>query len=58
MPGATRAEIYFIVAMMILILILCGFTLYFFFKTYKHEMNERREREARKAAQKAASTDQ
>ena len=35
--------------MMILIFILCGATLYFFFKTYKTEMKEKREREARKA---------
>jgi len=57
MPGATHAEIYFIVAMMILIFILCGVTLYFFFKTYKTEMREKREREARKADQKATPTD-
>ncbi|HTK27603.1 MAG TPA: hypothetical protein VL327_13645 [Pyrinomonadaceae bacterium] len=57
MPGATRAEIYFIVAMMILIFILCGATLYFFFKTYRAEMKEKREREARKAEKKAAPAD-
>jgi len=45
MPGAGRAEIYFIAAMMFLILILCVAAVYFFFKTYTKEMREKAERE-------------
>ena len=45
MPGADRSEIYFIAAMMILIMILSIAAIYFFVKTYKKEM---REKEARK----------
>ena len=44
MPGAGRAEIYFIVSMMILILIVCGVTLAFFAKTYRKEMREKQHR--------------
>jgi len=50
MPGAGRAEIYFIVGMMILILIVCGVTLVFFAKTYKKEMRERQHRMDEKSA--------
>ena len=39
--------------MMVLILIVCGVVLFFFAKTYRKEMAERREREAQKAAEKA-----
>lgn len=52
MPGADRAEIYFIAAMMVLILILSFAAVYFFVKTYKKEMRDKRERESRKSAQK------
>lgn len=52
MPGADRAEIYFIAAMMVLILILSIAAVYFFVKTYKKEMRDKREREARKSAEK------
>jgi flagellar basal body-associated protein FliL len=45
MPGAGRAEIYFVAAMMVLILILCVAAVYFFLKTYKKEMREKAERE-------------
>jgi hypothetical protein len=55
MVGATRAEIYFIVAMMFLILIVCGVSMYFFFATYKREMREKQEREAKKLAEKKNS---
>ena len=48
MPDATRAEIIFIAAMMVLILILSFASVYFFVKTYKKEMREREERNARK----------
>lgn len=36
--------------MMILILIVCGVALYFFFSTYKREMREKQERLAKKKA--------
>ncbi|HVF47042.1 MAG TPA: hypothetical protein VNA17_05700 [Pyrinomonadaceae bacterium] len=49
MPGAGRAEIYFIVAMMLLTFVLSGFAMYFFVKTYRKEM---RERDAERAAKK------
>ncbi len=41
MPGAGRAEFYFIAAMMVLIVILSVTAVYFFFKTYKKEMREK-----------------
>lgn len=41
MPGAGRAEVYFITAMMFLIVVLCVAAIYFFFKTYKKEMREK-----------------
>ncbi len=44
MPGAGRAEAFFIIAMMILILIGSGLAVFFFFRTYRREV---REREAR-----------
>jgi flagellar basal body-associated protein FliL len=50
MPGAGRAEIYFIAAMMVLILVVCTVAVIFFFKTYRKEMREKAEREAEKAA--------
>ena len=46
MPGAARAEVYFIAAMMILIMILSVAAVYIFFKTYKKEMREKQNREA------------
>lgn len=39
--------------MMVLILIVCFTTVYFFAKQYKKEMRERKERAERKAAEKA-----
>jgi hypothetical protein len=47
-----RAEIYFIAAMMVLILVVCGVSVYYFFKTYKKEMREREERLRQKQAAK------
>ncbi len=41
MPGAGRAEIYFIAAMMILIMILSAVAVIIFSKTYKKEMREK-----------------
>jgi uncharacterized protein YpmB len=52
MPGAERAEIYFIVAMMVLILIVSFAAVYFFMKQYRKEMRDREARQARKAAEK------
>jgi flagellar biosynthesis/type III secretory pathway M-ring protein FliF/YscJ len=53
MPGAERAEIYFIVAMMVLILIVSFTAVFFFVRQYKKEMRERAERNARKMEEKA-----
>jgi uncharacterized protein YpmB len=50
MPGTGRSEIYFITAMMVLILVICTVALYFFFKTYRKEMREKAERLAVKRA--------
>ncbi len=44
MPGSGRAEVYFIAAMMILIVILSVAACVIFFKTYKKEMREKEER--------------
>lgn len=52
MPNAGTAEVYFIAAMMILIFIVCGATVYFFFKTYKKEMREREARKLKKEQEK------
>ena len=52
MPGSGRAEIYFIAAMMILIMILSVSAMVIFFKTYKKEMREKAlHREAKKETQ-------
>ncbi|HMJ09556.1 MAG TPA: hypothetical protein VK468_11155 [Pyrinomonadaceae bacterium] len=47
MPGSERAEIYFIAVMMLLILILCGVSVYIFIRQYKKEMSEKAERKAK-----------
>jgi cbb3-type cytochrome oxidase subunit 3 len=57
MPGAERAELYFIAAMMVLILIVCFVACYFFFKTYRKEMREREERLAQKRAEKVEAAE-
>jgi hypothetical protein len=49
MPGTERAEIYFVTAMMILILILSAGAVYFFIKQYKKEMREKAEAKRIKA---------
>ena len=51
MPGAERSEIYFIAAMMILILILSGVAVFFFVKTYRKEMREKEARKAKKVGE-------
>jgi preprotein translocase subunit YajC len=48
MPLVSRAETYFIIAMMILILVVCAVSVYVFIKTYKKEMKERQERDSAK----------
>ena len=53
MPGVARAEIYFIAAMFILIAVICTVAVYFFFRTYKSEMKQKREKLAKKQAEKA-----
>ena len=53
MPLASRAEFYFIAAMMFLILVLCTVSVYIFFKTYRKEMREKEERARRKEVAKA-----
>ena len=55
MPGIDRAEIYFITAMMVLIMVLSVAACIFFIKTYKKEMREREARKAKKEASKAGS---
>lgn len=40
MPNASLAEIYFIGAMMVLILVICGVSMYFFFRQLKLEKND------------------
>ena len=54
MPGSERAEIYFIAAMMALILILSFASVYFFMRQYKKEMREKKIREDEKRAAKAS----
>lgn len=44
MPNAGLAEIYFIAGMMVLIFVICAVAVYFFFKTYKKEMREKKDR--------------
>lgn len=44
MPGTGKSEVFFVAAMMILILILSITAVYVFFKTYKKEMRDKEER--------------
>lgn len=57
MPGAGKAEVYFVVAMMLLILVVCVVSVWAFFKTYKKEMNEKREREKKRNLAEQESED-
>jgi uncharacterized protein YpmB len=50
MPEAARAEVYFIAAMMVIILVVCGLAVYFFFKTLYKEKRETAARIAKKDA--------
>jgi len=56
MPLASRAEFYFIIAMMFLILVLCVVACVAFFKTYKKEMREREKRKTANQKQDAENT--
>jgi flagellar basal body-associated protein FliL len=55
MPGTETSEIIFISAMMLLILIVCGATVYFFFKTYAKEKRERENRSKKSEIQNPES---
>jgi uncharacterized protein YpmB len=57
MPGAERSEIYFIAAMMVLIMIISIVAVYFFVKTYKKEMREREAMREEKAKAKLATNE-
>jgi positive regulator of sigma E activity len=57
MPGRANAEIYFITAMMILILVVCGAVVFLFLKQYKKEMRERAERKTAADAARAAAAE-
>jgi len=54
MPETARAEVYFIAAMMAIILIICAVAVYFFIKTYRKEMGERAAEVARKRSEAEA----
>ena len=57
MPGSERAEIYFIAAMMILILILSFVAVFFFVKTYRKEMADKALRQEEKGKAKVATAE-
>lgn len=44
MPGSATAEVIFIAGMMVLILVISIVAVYFFVKTYRKEMAEKKER--------------
>ncbi len=52
MPYTQTAEIYFVVAMMILILIISGVAVYFFFRQYNLEKKSRSKNPTKPAATK------
>jgi len=55
MSNSALAEIYFIAAMMILIFIISGVAMYFFFRTYKKEKLQKEKREQSKQIQNPKS---
>ena len=57
MPGFGRAEFYFISAMMLLILMVCGVAVYAFFKTYRKEMHEKTDQLTKKRTEANESGD-
>ena len=56
MPGAGKAEIFFIAAMMILTLIFSIAACYIFFRQLRKESRQKRDRKAAKSAAKENST--
>lgn len=57
MPGAADAELYFIAAMMVLILVISFVAVFFFVRQYKKEMAEKAERLKQKAEAKRSETE-
>ena len=57
MPNSETAEVYFIAAMMILILILSAVSVFIFFRTYKREMNAKQKRIEKKRKEQARKED-
>ena len=56
MTNSAYAELYFIAAMFVLIFIICGVSVYYFFKTYNKEQAEKKKRlEKKKEMQNAKS---
>jgi len=55
MPGSGRAELYFIAAMMILIVVVCIIAVYLFFKTYRKEIREKRLADQQRSAKQSRS---
>ena len=55
MPGSATAEVIFIAAMMVLILVISFAAVFFFMKTYRKEMVEREARKAAKETETAAA---
>ncbi len=53
MPNSATAEVYFIAAMMILILIMSAVSVFVFFRTYKREMIARQKRIEKKREEQA-----
>ena len=53
MPNSATAEVYFIAAMMILILIMSAVSVFIFFRTYKKEMIAREKRIEKKREEQA-----
>ncbi|MGI9034924.1 MAG: hypothetical protein ACR2GD_02680 [Pyrinomonadaceae bacterium] len=52
MPYSSTAEMYFIIAMMFLILVICTVACFFFFRTYQREKTAKAEAARLKAEQK------
>ena len=53
MPDSARAEVFFIAAMFVLILIISAVSVYAFFRTYKKEKLEKQKRVEKKLLEKA-----
>lgn len=53
MPNSETAEVYFIAAMFVLVMIISAVAVYVFFRTYKGEKLERQKRLEKKLKEKA-----